>query len=136
MRFWCSWCTKCIFSADSVLSALLVLVVLNSYLGVKLRYKLSNEKQRFTFCPLVCSRHRLVCSGHRLDGWKPYVISKCQGSRWCDRKFEIERKTFHKNGEAFELTRRIFPDLWFIRMLKRGRINIFGNGRPKDLAFF
>ena len=79
-----------------------MLVVLNSYLGVKLRYKLSNEKQRFTFCPLVCS-------GPRLDGWKPYVISKCQGSRWCDRKFEIERKTFHKNGEAFELTRRIFP---------------------------
>ena len=68
------------------------------YIGIKLRYKLSNEKQRFTFCPLICSGS--------LIGWKPYFISKCQGTRWCDRKFTID-----------------------------GRINLPGNGRPKDYRY-
>ena len=30
----------------------------------------------------------------RLLGWKPYIISKCMGTKWCDRKFEVEKKYF------------------------------------------
>ena len=51
----------------------------------------------------------MICSGSRLIGWKPYIISKCMGTKWCDRKYEVEKKTFlNKNGDEIEITRRVY----------------------------
>ena len=51
----------------------------------------------------------MVCSGSQLRGWKPVIISKCMGTKWCDRKFEIQKKAFlDKNGSEIEITRRVY----------------------------
>ena len=71
------------------------------YLGAQVRYKVQNEKVRFTFCGLICSG--------KFEGWKPAYISKCQGSKWDNRQSTVETKRFkNETGDYIEIKRRIF----------------------------
>ena len=73
------------------------------FLGAQIRYKVKNEKVRFTFCGLICSGE--------FEGWKPAYISKCFGTKWDNRQSTVETKKFQNDtGDDTEIKRRTFKN--------------------------
>ena len=56
---------------------------------------------RFIFCPITTV-------GSKLKKFKPCVISKCMGTLWCSKKFQVEVKKIETEGEDIEIKRRVF----------------------------
>ena len=74
------------------------------FLGAQIRYKVKNEKVRFTFSGLICSGE--------FEGWKPAYISKCFGVSFSKKKFgreKLENSQFCGKGRSWKFPK--FPEI-------------------------